>query len=971
MDEDASADAIWAALKAARAALLAASAKGPRVKALDALVALVAEVAAARGRLLHKWHAWGWLLLAAQIAVQRDAQELLALPDALPDPEAAAAAVGQKRKRAKSAATRLAPPRLELWGALLLQLEALHAGGAAPSLHLDSNGRALLERLFCYAAAVISRMRSGDAEFERLAAPLDAFAWRSVAFVAQFRVYCAVIPHDALQTVLEFALSALDDGDRDRFDPTGVDTRNAHALRANFVRLAVKNYPFDLQDGLPVLVECLTGWFHLVRPENIANTVWNVGPTASGETAHRVATVVLDALAGLCKRHHSSIGPLLLTAPNLLDVLHYIQRTWRTYKIDAHGPQLQFIAQFVELYRYNAGDGLIVRGVERMEVCRELNGLARALLDTKELVDLATSRKSSGRSAPFNSKASSSAILDVSMHTDDMTVLHLVCAADIIHLHDQIASAIVSDRAVTTDASGVTTATQSLRVRLLWERIVDNACQAMRVGSSELKSRAPVFFPVAGEGREYGSAAGKLPELSGDNILRVGATWMLVLLSLLSRHGDFYVSTRIADIMTVLTELGDALVAKELRQPQYYALLILIQLADLHNKNRRECGDLLNELWGNVWRTLLRPDMPYTRVTGDTQIWQESAGDAVLTLLNFMVAFPLVPVAVIASSTQTLWRIPAFQTDLGNTSLAGRKNTGSPSMPRSIMATIFLTTLLNYVQLPDLPNASALSGHEVPSSIESGGPSSFDETKEHQQSDIPTRSELLKLAFEDLRAYISRELPIDHSSRAEYVCREDQVPVVVATLLGAFLCRDGLRLRSCIRVFMPSALRRLEGSPHLDIGETPDAELSGFGIPFCLSEEGLKFLVNDDGATSQVSSNRFSTTMIKAQALLSPTRKRSALKAVTQSGSFERLHIPSSLMNVLSAQGIDTSFEPCIVSPRVASISISDATKSQLYNEIGNEFSKILDELSSLIAHAKANPFQVVSYLINLQQVSY
>lgn len=975
LDEDASADQIWATLKARRAALLAAGSKTARAKALDAMVDFLGDVAASRGRLLHKWRAWGWVLLAVYQVVENEVQDFLQLPGIRRDAEGGAAVVGAKRKRSgKSAAASASAPRTDFWTKLLLQLEALHSESAPPTLHLDSNGRKLLDKLFAYAAAVISRVRSSDAAFERIAEPIDALAWRTVNFIAQYRVYCSVLPHNTLQTVLEFALSALDDGDRD-VEGDGAATRNALALRAHFVRLAVKNYPFDLQDGLPVLVECLTGWFHLIRPENVLNTVWRVPASAKGETLNRVAPVVLDALTALCKRYHSCVGPLLFRDRNLFDVLHFIQRTWKTYKFGSHGPQMEFILQFAELYRYNAGSGYKVHGMSRMDVCREMGVFARALLDFKDLIDLVTFRKPSTRGSSFGTWAAGATALDLTTHTEDTIVLYLTCAADVVYLHDRLVTEIASRSGGTSQpVSGLnpydeetSEHAQALQIALLWERVVENAYRASRVESVILSRGAQAFLVIGGEAasREQGAAL-KSPELSVEEVKRLAVAWMMVLLSLLCRHGGFYTSTRIADVMVILTEFGSCLVATEIQQVQYYALLTLIQVADLHSKNQEVCGDLLDEAWATIWTNLIRPELPYVRVTGETNLWQKHAGDAVLVLLNYFVASGLVPVSVIEAHSTTLWNLPALQPASARIPAAVLRRGGAPQVTgASVPAVILLTSLLNVLQLPEQANVVAPAEDDGRDGSETSAATVSDLTT---PSAVPTRVELLSCVFENLRSYVCQDDPAAVEPRSIDSEKDEYMPMVFASVLGAFRRCGEAKNRSGARAFLPAFLQRL-ASPHQLKAEVPAAELSGFGVAFSLCEEGLNFLTNSEMFVDKFRPDDFSPMIRDALATFS-SADNSTARAVRQSNTFERVRIPSALKYSVLPASVAVSGQPIVDSPRVHAISISDSTKAQLHSELTNQFHITFRALSTKLSAAKSDPVQLTRLLVNLQRVS-
>ena len=68
---------------------------------------------------------------------------------------------------------------------------------------------------------------------------------------------------------------------------------------------------------------------------------------------------------------------------------------------------------------------------------------------------------------------------------------------------------------------------------------------------------------------------------------------------------------------------------------------------------------LESPVWETVFRTLLRPDLPFTASTASCTVG--SLGEAVLRLLGTLVYFQLVSIAVVDSEQQNLWVLPAFQ----------------------------------------------------------------------------------------------------------------------------------------------------------------------------------------------------------------------------------------------------------------------------------------------------------------------
>lgn len=947
----AEADDVWQALKAKRDALVAANNRTKRSDAVEQMVAFLGDVTHAR--LLHKWRAWGWALLGLYSTVERDVQAFLHI-QGIEEDKSMVENVGTKRKRATTAKPK--PPKLDYWFKLLMLFEALHARGAQPVLHLDVNGRALLRRLFGYSVAVVVRGHSNDVAFEMIASDIEAVAWRTIRLVLQYRVYCTVLTSRHLNDALEFALPAL--------EMDAVDLRASRDLvmvRIEVIQLALKNYPFDLHDGVPIIAEFLIGWFHYVHPSSKTNWV-----------DHRVlvrdaALIVLDALTNLCKQYHNRIGQLVLTKG--VEVLRYVRRTWKLVNYEVHIHHIKFIMQFVALYRYNSGDAFMVEGVNRADIAREMDVLAQVLVDNDELQQVVTNWKPA-RGSIFSTKVAvmGHAKLGPLIDTGDAAALYLMCAADVVCLHDQLVTAMADpnssahqqDKRDEVDVPmnvDNPTDVQSSLFKLWWEHVVETSCRTARqsVQSSAGTRSRSVDDATSGDGSfDPQEESPTILEPSDTQGRSLNAAHLMLLLALLRRHGEFYLTSRVADVMLLLTELGKCLVAKDVGQVQYCVLLVFIQMTSLCSEHRESCGDYLDEPWETIWSSLLRPELPYYRVTGDTSLWDESAGDAVLVLLNNMISASLIPTSMLQYHSTALWKLPALRPVFARIpTAASRTVTSSQASGASIHAVVLLSTLLNFLQLPE-------------QSIDDGSTEMLSPNIGTAIAPVPTRMELLKNVFDNLRQYLLQDEDVETKLILNHPAKEEQTPMIFAAALGAFLRSGDIKDRVYMDAFMPSLLDHLSTLRQHDAGDTPGAELNGYGITFCLREEGLNYMARPALAVSRFNPDGLPAIVENIVAAGASDR---AARPSTQGTTFERMKIP---FEILCAPTWTTYGDPMrnLADPsRSRLVSISNETRSALRAEITDQFHLLLESMAHKLQKARSDPACFVRLLMSLQRV--
>ncbi|RLN97089.1 hypothetical protein BBJ28_00003320 [Nothophytophthora sp. Chile5] len=773
-------------------------------------------------QLVHRWRSWGLVLNDLLRVVKEELSKYL-YPGAS----------GRKRK-VTAKMTSKKEPQLGYWHYLRTELEAAHVAGDGPVLHFDPNGRECLRQLFAFSALVVGSDSSSEYERE-FETRVETEAWRTIEVIAQFRVYCAVLDKNELTDVLELALGLLErSSSRGLFDNTATA-----AVRARAIQLLLKNCPFELHEFLPALLEKFAEWFGSIEPNAILDSL-------------TVAVILLETLTDLMRAYFASIGPSMLKYG--VKVLKFIARSWGFLPNGLRGYPAEFIMQFLELYRYNADGVPNCKHLVPATLLKEMKMLVKIVVNASELNRMVAHVQSARGSVIGRAK---SVLIDF----DDQGMRHLACAADIIFHHDRLVSDRITEGEQSDEVSEYSVGDKrprSTTTTLAWETVVENVCGGPRaegdlMTAASLSMVSPSYLSV-GPSQLRGVGASQLETKQPFD----SASWLLLLLSVLTRHGDYYITNRIGDLMLVMKKLGNMLVVKEMGKQQSAALQTLIQLANLSAQYREECGDNFDEHWTFVWHSLLRPELPYARATEGVGLDRGQAGDAVLTLLNCCVSFGLVPIEAIEARSSELWDLPAFRKPTSEllTATKPRAESLSPYARTSMASTCALLSFLLHVQLPPSDG--------IPTRPIQGG-DSFDSGEEiFENEGVSVHSRLLRSVFDQLQTQIFRRDSAPFTGRSASASMKTDMQtevssVVYASAIRAFFPQTTVAAPTRETIFLPELIRKLAARSLEECeSELTGGELSGFGVSFCMHESGLEYLSQPFSASEDVGPAAFS-----------------------------------------------------------------------------------------------------------------
>ncbi|KAG3254236.1 Serine-protein kinase [Phytophthora idaei] len=569
-------------------------------------------------QLVHRWRSWGFLLNCLLHVLKEEMRVYLDIG-------------GAGRKRKSSARPKM--PQLRYWHYLRTELETAHVTADGPMLHLDPNGRDCICQLFTFSVAVIDRQTSieFDQSFETL---VDKEAWLTVEALVQYRVYCAVLDYKDWKNMLQLALGSISP----KFDGNLIGDADTAATRARVIRFLVKNCPFDLNgEVLAGLVEEIENWFEAGKGESMERD--------ADSLLLVIASTLLETLTDLMKTYFGSMGPYLLKRG--VTILEFIVKSNKARKNGLRGAPAELLMLFFELYQHNEAPEPEFCYLPPAKLLREMKKLIQVAMGTDEINLLMTH---------FNSAREQR--LGNALGIDDQGIRHLACTADIIFYHDCLVSdqmqtngSLVQDEDLFDPVVVGSKRPRSISTVLAWETVIEQFYDSPRTDTQYMTaSSASPASQRQSSTLSYLSRGSSQTQRTETKQINDSGSWLLLLLSILSRHGDYYVSNRIGDLMMVMQKLSDMLIVKEMGKWQALTLQILIQLASLSARRREECDGNLNEHWANVWRNLLRPELPYTRVTEGIGLMRGQAGDAVLTLLNCCVSFGLVSENIIEAS---------------------------------------------------------------------------------------------------------------------------------------------------------------------------------------------------------------------------------------------------------------------------------------------------------------------------------
>ncbi|GMF57537.1 unnamed protein product [Phytophthora fragariaefolia] len=854
-------------------------------------------------QLVHRWRSWGFLLNSLLHVLREDLRALL----------------GADRRRKLPA--RAKAPQLRYWHYLRTELATAHTAADGPLLHLDPNGRDCVCQLLAFAVAVIDR--KAGVELERsLETRVDKEAWLTVEHLVQFRAYCAVLEYKDWENVLELALGSISENDL-------VGDAETAATRARVVRLLLRNCPFDLNapdcEVLPKTLEEIQNWFEAAKSgaaEREADSLLLV-----------LASTLMETLTDLMNAYFGSVGPYLLKRG--ITVVEFIVVSNKARKNKLRGAPAEFLMQFLKLYQHNATAEPALCYLPPAKLLREMKKLIQVAMGAEDINLLM---------AHFNSARERR--LGNALGIDDQGIRHLACTADIIFYHDcllsdciQSSGGLFQDEDLFDPVTVGSKRPRSISTVLAWETIVEQFYDCPRSDTQYMTASCSAS-PASqrhSSSVSYLSRSSSQAQRSDAKQTSDSGACLLLLLSMLSRHGDYYVINRIGDLMMVLQKLGDMLVVKEMGSWQALTLQILIQMAALSARHREGCEDHFTEHWSTVWRNLLRPELP------------------------------LVPLDIIEASSAELWQLPAFRQPSSDTAPA-RGDSMRPLARTSMTSICTLLSLLHHVQLPVGADTSLAEMQDEVSQIHGDG--------EFESVHESVHLRLLRSLFEHLRAQVFRRNTIMGGSSRSFtkVDRQTEIsPSVYASAIQSFFgLRYSERLYSKEIVFTPELIRKLSAR---DVDECDSnivgEELNGFGVAFCLLESGLDYLSMPFPLPTGLKPTAFP---LPIQTLGSKTLgidDSSWYSGVISSSTkldddFERIATPIDLLHELLPQQDTNHLLACdCFSPNDCAQSISPERVAALQTEIYNLFSDLLSEISSRLPSDGCNSVKGLRVLAN------
>lgn len=924
-------DSVWIEFKNVCNALRETNNEKERLKAVQVAQTFMSDEV--HRQYVHKWRSWGLLLLNLLQLVMADVDHCGWLPSA----SAASLTVvrgssGNKKRKLKSAKK---PPKITWWSYLRSELAMAHTTNG-PLLHLDPNGRECLRQLFAFAVDMVSCdtiVESNDMKVIDM--KLEKEAWLTIQMLVQYRVYCAVLDQKQLQDVLELALASIDHESAPQTSSSEI------AVRASVVQRVLSNCAFDLTDWLQKLLPYFADWFDSI----------GVGAARSLDD---VAPVMLDAITHLTRTYFGSIGPLLLT--HGIKILHYVQRSWKRTKYPLRRHHAEFICQFLALYSSHQGSLFDEYGLEPVRLVKDLKVLLAAMLDPKELQQVLLHSKPtrlalSGATNAGNTSSLYGSLLNI----EDSVVSIFACTADVMHRHDCLVAELVVQQTETevtqTEVAGSTQATKARLVdtSMAWESLVERLCVDF---DTENDFAASSLSSLSDRKR-----ASEMQRLEAQENQRI--PFMILFLSVLCRHGAYYLQNRVGDIMLITKALTDALISKEIQQQQYLALQSLTRLVMLAVKNPETCGDILNEYWPIVWRYLLRPDLPYGHATANSNMAKDHAGEAVLGLLTLLAACKLVPLEQINSSQQQLWNLPAFCNDGSGMGSSGVR--ASAQFGLSYAPICLLHTLLQCIELPE----------QSPTRMETEIDDEIMTLADVLPTSTDVRSRLLQSVFDHLEAKIYHDAGgATSSDDTSFDPFDETSPIICASVLSMFLRpRHPWSNVSHAGIPVSSLIRNLSGFRFSCTSRNSYA-LNGFGVGFCMQEWGLEQLSYTNPIASVVGPDVFPLAINELVRDSEQIQDIDVMNGGVQD-RFERIEIPSALLQDFFPMHNEVlSLNSQLSSSMRIFPSSSKRTMISTQKQIAKKFVNLLDDLSNKICLAEIDLSRLLGLLYGSLNVS-
>lgn len=881
-------------------------------------------------QLVHRWRSWGYLLISLLHVIKEEMRAYLDL-----------GSTGRKRK------IRPKIPQLRYWHYLRTELETAHVAADGPMLHLDPNGRDCIRQLFSFSVAVIDRQTAieFDQNFETL---VDKEAWLTVEVLVQYRVYCAVLDYKDWKNMLQLALGSISP----KFDDNLIGDIGTAATRARVTRYLVRNYPCDLKsEMLLALVVEIEAWFKAGNRESMERE--------ADSLLLVIASTLLETLTDLIRAHFSSIGPYLLKRG--VTILDFIVKSNKVRKKGLRGAPAEFLISFLELYQHHVCAKPEFCYLPPLKLLREMKKLIQIATRTDELNHMTTH---------FNSVREER--LGNALGFDDHGIRHLACITDIIFSHDCLVSDLMQASSLESQEEDLCdpSVVGSKRVRsishvLAWETLVEQLLDSPRTESESM--RADTFSPASQQKSStltyLSRNSSQVPRTDTKQVNDSGSS-LLLLLSILSRHGDYYILNRIGDIMMIMHKLNDSLIAKRIGKWQALILQILIQLAALSARHRKVCHCDLNEHWTNIWQNLLRPELPYIQITEGIGLMRGETGDAVLTLLNCCISFQLVSINAIESHSKTLWNLPAFGPPSGDGS-AFRGDRIKSCARTSVASICIMLALLHHLQIPP-------AGTNLPA-VTSEGPNLF---SLGENSFTNHDLKLIQSLFDHLQAQVFQTNASMAGNLGNSYTKVDwQTEVssfIYASVIDSFFGLKSPFFESKDVILTPDLIRKLSARTVSKCeGSHSGEEFNGFGIAFCMLDTGLEYLsVDFTDTTTGVKPDSFP---LPFQALTGKYFGASDVNwchgvescADDTEDQFERLAVPKFFKKLIVSQDNERILSYRCFPKEIYTQSISIERSRTLQTKVNKLFTGLLSEITSNLPSKGCNPVKGLRILAN------
>ncbi|KAH9134129.1 hypothetical protein AeRB84_020022 [Aphanomyces euteiches] len=421
-----------------------------------------------------------------------------------------------------------------------------------------------------------------------LNSPAESSCYRLLDKVLKFEAYCRITDENCLKKILECALSTL-------------QARNSSCvLVASRISLSLlSNLKSDLHSRLPGLMEFFHDWFQDNRVDDEDQRKQkSFGKSTTLETSGSVARNLLNSMVVIMTKYAPSIAPLLHDRAQ--EAVLYVQRNLREDVVVLASEPVEFLIIYYRLVFHRECPPTSTQ-------CRELKHLyTLCILDDKILAAIV---RQSANMQLTNTRTIAA--------LNEKACLWLSMIADVLFYHDQWSEGV--------GQQSMKRARQMTGFDTILSHLEMNTTTSAK---SSVGSQAP---------STQMSTELAIP------LLR----WLLLLQSLLARHGRWYAeeqSDRLESLRSVLISLlGDSSLDSECKQQTLQCLLILaLRAQGLHSSG-----------WQPLWQILLS-DYSFRNMT------KSESGDVVLQLFSTLIIRQYIVVDTLEKDFASILELPVF-----------------------------------------------------------------------------------------------------------------------------------------------------------------------------------------------------------------------------------------------------------------------------------------------------------------------